>query len=118
MALSDAGLDEHSPSLFPIGAVFPVAVRAEVQVGVQVDKVQPAHAAVGGSGNDTGDVDVAVLEVFERFLVVGRDGQREHGAIRKDGLGQPPDLESKPLRLMISFLGFNVLRPAFNCAPE
>ena len=29
----------------------------------------------------------------------------------KIGLGQPPDPESKPLRLMISFLGFKLVRP-------
>ena len=80
-------LAEHSPPLLPAGAVFPVAVRVEVPVGVQVDKVQPAHAAVGDAGNDAGDVDVAMLKVFERFLVVGRDGQGEHGAVAKDGAG-------------------------------
>ena len=34
----------------------------------------------------------------------------------KMGLGQPPEPESKPLRLMISFLGFALRRPAFSCA--
>ena len=36
----------------------------------------------------------------------------------KMGLGQPPEPESNPLRLMISFLRFKVPCPAFNCAPE
>ena len=33
------------------------------------------------------DVDVAVLEVCELFVVAGRDGQREHGAVGEDGAG-------------------------------
>ena len=36
----------------------------------------------------------------------------------KMGLGQPPDPESKPFRLMISLFGFKVLRPVFGCGPE
>lgn len=36
----------------------------------------------------------------------------------KTGLGQPPDPESKPLRLMINLFGFKVARPTFSSAPE
>ena len=36
----------------------------------------------------------------------------------KMGLGQPPDSESKPLRLRISFLGVKVPRPVFGCSPN
>ena len=87
MALRDAALAEHTSPLLPVGAVFPVAVRVEVQVGVQVDLASSAHAAVGDSADDAGDVDVAVLEVCELFAVSGRDGQREHGAVGKDRAG-------------------------------
>ena len=52
-----------------------------------MDPVQPAHATVGDSGDNTRDVDVAVLKVLERFLVAGWYGQREHRAVGKDGAG-------------------------------
>ena len=80
-------LAEHSPPLLPGGSVIPVAVRVEVQVGVEVDQVQPVHAAVGDAGDDFRDVDVAVLEVCEQFAVSGGDGQREHRAVGKDRAG-------------------------------
>ena len=50
VALRDAGLAEHPSPLLPVGAVFPVAVCVEVQVGVQVDSASSAHAAVGDTG--------------------------------------------------------------------
>ena len=87
MALRDAGLAEHSPPFLPVGSVLPLSVRVEVQVGVQVDQVPAAHAPVGDSGDNAGDVDVAVLKVCERFLVAGGDGQRKHRAVGKDGAG-------------------------------
>ena len=71
MTLRDAGLAKHPPPFLPTGSFFPVAVSAEVEVGVQVDQVQPAHAATGDSLYDACDVDVAVLKVFDRFLVAG-----------------------------------------------
>ena len=40
-----------------------------------------------GTGDDAGDVDVAVLKVFELFLVPGGDGQRGHRAVGEDGAG-------------------------------
>ena len=87
VALCDAGLAEHSSPLLPSRSVFPVPVRVEVQVGVQVDLASSVHAAVGDSADDFRDVDVAVLKVPERFLVVGGNRQREHRAIGKDGTG-------------------------------
>ena len=73
--------------LLPGSSVFPVPVRVEVQVGIEVDQVPAAHAAVSDSGDDARDVDVAVLKVLEGFLVVGGNRQREHRAIGKDGSG-------------------------------
>ena len=64
-----------------------MAVRVEVQVGVEVDAVTSPDAAVGDAGDYAGDVDVAVLEVVEGHLVAGRYGQREHGAVGEDGAG-------------------------------
>ena len=87
MALGDAGLSEHSSPLLPVGSVFPVPVRVEVEVGVEVYQVRSAHAAVGDAADDAGNVDVAVLKVLERFFVAGGYGQREHGAIGEDGAG-------------------------------
>ena len=71
MALGDASLAEHSSPLSPGGSVFPVPVRVEVQVGVEVYRVQPANAAVGDAADNARYVDVAVLEVFELYSVVG-----------------------------------------------
>ena len=71
MTLRDAGLAKHSPQFLPIGSVLPMSVRVEVQVGVQVNQILAAHAPVGDSGDNARDVDVAVLKVFERFLVAG-----------------------------------------------
>ena len=75
---------EHSPPMLPVGSFFPVPIRFEVEVRVQMDQVLPAHASVGDSGDNACDVDVAVLKVLERFLVPGGNGQREHRAIGKD----------------------------------
>ena len=85
--LCDAGLSEHAAPLLPGGTVFPVSVRFEVEVGVEMDSVPPVHAAAGDAGDHAGDVDFAVLKVIERFLVPGRDGQREHRAVGEDGAG-------------------------------
>ena len=70
--------------MLPVGSFFPVPIRFEVEVRVQMDQVLPAHASVGDSGDNACDVDVAVLKVLERFLVPGGNGQREHRAIGKD----------------------------------
>ena len=87
VALRGAGLAKHSAPLLPVRSVFPVPVRVEVEVGVEMDRVQPPHAAVGDADDNARDVDVAVLKVFERFLIAGRYGQREHGVVGKDGAG-------------------------------
>ena len=117
VALRDAGLAEHSSPLLPVGAVFPVAVRVEIQVGVQVDQVQPTHAAVGDAGNDARDVDVAMLEVCELFEVSGGDGQREHGAVGEDGAGTASGPRIKALAADDQFCGFQDSRLALNFAP-
>ena len=106
VALCDAGLAEHSSPLLPSMSVFPVPVRIEVQVGVQVDRIQPAHAAVGDAGNDAGDVDVAMLEVLERFVVRRGDGQREHGAVGEDGAGTASGAGIKALAADDQFSAF------------
>ena len=85
MTLRDAGLAEHASPLLPGSSVFPVPICVEVQVGVQMDLFPSPDAAVGDSGDDVRDVDVAVLKVPERFLVVGGNRQREHRAVGKDG---------------------------------
>ena len=87
MTLRDAGLAEHPTPLLPVGSFFPVPVGVEVEVGVQMDQVTPAHATVGDSGDNARGVDVAVLKVFERFLVAGGYRQRKHRAVGKDGAG-------------------------------
>ena len=87
MTLRYAGLAEHPPPLLPVGSVFPMSVRVEVEVGVQVDSVPSAHAAVGDSADDASDVDITVLKVFELFLVPGGNGQRKHRAVGEDGAG-------------------------------
>ena len=69
VALRDAGLAEHSSPLLPVGAVFPAPVRVEVDAGIEVGQVQPAHLAVGDAGDGVCDVDVAVL----RMRAGGRD---------------------------------------------
>lgn len=87
MPLGDAGLSEHASPLLPGGPFFPVAVGVEVEVGVEVYRVEPIHAAVGDASDNAGDVDVAVLEVIEGHLVRGGYGQGEHGAVGEDGAG-------------------------------
>ena len=85
--LCDAGLAEHSSPLLPSGAAFPVSVRFEVEVRVEMDSVPSVQAPVGDAGDNAGDVDVAVVKGIEPFTVSGRDGQREYGAVGEDGAG-------------------------------
>ncbi len=97
VALGDAGLAEHSPPLLPVGSVLPVPVSVKVEVGIEVDQVECAHAAVCDAGDNVGDLDVAVLEVFEGGLVAGGYGEREHGAVGKDGAGTASGARIKAL---------------------
>ena len=118
VALCDAGLAKHSSPLLPVGSVFPVPVRVEVEVGVEVDQVQPAHAAVGDAGDNAVDVDVAILKVFERFFVAGGYGQREHGAVGEDGAGAASRAGIKALAADDQFSRLQGSCPAFDGAPE
>ena len=68
MTLRGADSSKHSPPLVPSGSLLPIPVRFEVEVGIQVDQVQPAHATVRDAAYNACDVHVAVLKVFERFL--------------------------------------------------
>ena len=83
-----------------------------------MDQVQPAHATVGDAVDDARDVDVAVLKVL-RTPPRSPEGMGNENMVPsgKMGLGQPPDPESKPLRLMISFFRLQISMSGFRlCA--
>ena len=80
--------------------------------------VPPAHVAANDAGNNAGDVDGAVLKDIELLAALDGMGSENIVPSGKMGLGQPPDPESKPLRLRISWFGSKVLRPRFVLRPS